>query len=141
MSKKKIFKDIKEFELTSTEQAKYIPVLDKDPIYGARSIIKRKLKDYHKLLVETFDEIAKDEIYHEILAHTILYSHENFMWYAGFLKEVERILDVENFEIPFNKIPGVSKLKLPRVYQPFYAVLRKNKVHIYNYKDIPKSDS
>ena len=136
---KRVLKGLKEYKLTSTRQAKYIPVLDRDPVFAARALTKKDAEASYKLLKKTFQEIDREEIYHEVLASTLLFSRENFMWFATFLKEIERMLDKEEFDgIPYHKSPVYNYLKPPTVYQPFHVVASHGSVAIYNYRVLSK---
>lgn len=134
-------KDIKEYNLTSTKQANYIPILDKDSTFAARALTKKDMGKAYSLLKETFNEIEKDNIFHEILANTILFSRENFTWFAAFFKELGNLLRIEEeYEvIPYDKCPTVNYLKPPVVYQPFYAQLIKKKVILRSYRTLSKN--
>ena len=135
---KRILKPIKEYNLTSTKQAHYIPILDKDPIFAARALTKKDLEKSYKLLKETFTEIADHSVYHEPLANTILFSRENFMWFSSFLKEMEKILRKREFEISYEECPSANNLKPPVVYQPFRALPRKEGLKLFNYRALSK---
>ena len=125
----KELKPLKEYNLYSIVQTHYPPILDRDPVAAARSIIKKDIERNHKLLKETFEEIGEDEPFHEPLVHTILFSKENFLWFASMLKEFENILKLEEFKIPYNKCPEEMGIEAPIVYPPFYgAPLGKKKV-------------
>ena len=134
---KRVLKPIKEYIITS-KQAKYIPVLDRDPVFAARALTKKDIWLSYKLLKETFEEIGKDEIYHEPLANTILFSRENFMWFSTFFKELGKILEEEEFDIPYEKCPAINFLKPPVVYQPFHVCKNKKGLRLYNYKVLSK---
>ena len=136
----KVLKPIKEYNLTSKKQAHYIPILDRDSTFAARALTKKDMEKSYKLLKETFKEIEKEEIYHEPLANTILFSRENFTWFAAFFKELENLLMINNkYEIiPYEKCPTTSFIKPPVVYQPFYAQLPKTRAVLFNYKVLSK---
>lgn len=137
--KDKTLKPIKEYELTSTKQGKYIPILDKDAVLAARALTKKDIEDSYELLKETFQEIAEDKIFHELLANTLLFSRENFIWFVTFLKELENIIGIEeNFEVSYEKCPTIVGLKAPVVYQPFYATMNRRKNKLYSYKILSK---
>ncbi len=136
---KRVLKGLKEYKLTSTKQAKYIPILDRDPVFAARALTKKDAEVSYKLLKETFQEIDREEIYHEVLVNTLLFSRENFMWFATFLKEIERMLDKEEFdEIPYHKSSPNNYLRPPVVQQPFYSQIYKGSVVISNYRVLSK---
>lgn len=135
---KRVLKPIKEYTITSFKQAKYISILDKDPVFAARSLIKKDIKSSYQLLKETFEEISKDSICHEPLANTILFSRENFMWFSTFFKELEKILEKEEFDIPYEKCPATIFLKPPVVYQPFRVHSDKKGLGLYNYRVLSK---
>ena len=136
---KRVLKPIKEYNLTSTKQAHYIPILDRDSTFAARALTKKDMEKSYKLLKETFKEIEKEEIYHEPLANTILFSRENFTWFAAFFKEIENILEIEEeFYIPFEKCPPVNYLKPPVVYQPFYCHKCNKVAVLFNYRHLSK---
>ena len=94
----RVLKPIKEYDLTSIKQAHYIPILDRDSVFAARALTKKDIEKSYKLLKETFREIEEDNIYHEILANTILFSRENFTWFAAFFKELENLLLIRNLK-------------------------------------------
>lgn len=135
---KRVLKPIKEYSLTSAKQAHYIPILDRDSTFAARALTKKDILKAYNLLKETFKEIDKDKIYHEPLANTILFSRENFTWFAAFFKELENILEIEELYIPFEKCPPVNYLKPPVVYQPFRALNDKGRLVLFNYRHLSK---
>jgi hypothetical protein len=134
----KELKPIKEYKLSSVKQAHYIPVLDRDPVLAARAIVKKDMGKFYKYLVEAFEEIRKDKIYSEPLVETILFSKENFLWFAAFLKELENILRVEEYEVPFEKAPSYTNSAAPIVYHPFYANTGKNSLILSSYRILSK---
>ena len=130
-------KPLKQYKLESGKQARYIPILDKDPVLAARALTKKDIEKSYKLLRDVFGEIEKDEIYHEPLAYTITFNYENFHWFSTLFKELENILGVEETEIPFSKCPSANlerQHRPPFVYQPFHA----QKEGLYNYKILSK---
>lgn len=117
-------KPIKQYKIKSSKQAHYIPILDKDPVFAARYLTKKDIEKSYRLLKEAFAEIEKEEIYHEVLVDTIVFSYENFHWFASFFKELENTLEVEKTEVSFRKCPRYNskvKHRPPLVQQPFYA--------------------
>ena len=134
-----VLKPIKEYQLREFNQSLYIPVLDRDPVYAARALTKKDIVKAYCLLKEVFQEIKDNNIYHEPLVNTLLYSRENFMWYVSFFKELKNITrDNKEFEIPYEKCPfskGTSSIAL---YQPFYAHTRKGTAVLFNYKVLSK---
>jgi hypothetical protein len=141
MADDRFLKPIKEYKLKSSTQAHYIPVMDKNAVLAARAIVKKDIEKYYKLLKTTFEEIGKDEIYHEPLAETILLSRENFTWYATLLKELENILDVREkykYEVPFEKCPVTKHIQAPAVYQPFRINKCKGEYALCNYRILSK---
>ena len=138
----RILKPLKEYKLTSASQIKYIPILDRDPVFAARALTKKDIEKSYKLLKETFEEIENDKIYHEILAETLLFSRENFTWFSSMFKEFENLLEVEEedkYRIPFEKCPNINFLKPPVVYQPFHAGKTRNKkATVSSYKILSK---
>ena len=134
----KVLKPIKEYKLASVKQGHYIPVLDRDPAFAARALTKKDIEKSYKLLKETFSEIADGNIYHEPLINTILFSHENFMWFSTFLKEIEKMLGKEEFDIPYEECPDFNYSEFPVVYQPFHAVYYKKIIRLSNYKVLSK---
>ena len=130
---KKVLKNIKEYKLTSATQAKYIPILDRDPVFAARALTKKGIIKAYKLLKETFQEIEKENIYHEVLANTLLFSRENFVWFSTLFKELENILREEEFDIPYDKCPTINAVKAPTVYQPFRALNDKGELKLFNF--------
>ena len=136
---KRVLKSIKEYNLSSATQAKYISVLDRDSVFAARALTKKDIEKSYKLLKETFKEIEEDNIYHEPLANTLLFSRENFTWFAAFLKELENLLNIrKKFEVPYEKCPSSIMLKPPVVYQPFRALNDKGKLKLFNYRTLSK---
>ena len=136
---KRVLKSIKEYNLTSTKQAHYISILDRDSTFAARALTKKDMQKSYNLLKETFEEIGKDNIYHEPLANTLLFSRENFMWFATFFKELESLLRVDaELEIPYEKCPTSTPLKPPIVYQPFYCHKCNKVAVLFNYKVLSK---
>lgn len=120
MDKESNLKSLKEYKLREVKQAQYVPVLDKDPIYAADSLTKRDLKEAYTVLSETFEEIRKEEPYHEVLYDTVMLCRENFLWYSNMFKEIEKLLfEKDEFEIPFEKCPPGIHVRPPVVQQPF----------------------
>jgi hypothetical protein len=122
----RVLKPLKEYELNSCKQGKYLPILDKDPVMAARALTKKDLKKSYIVLKEIFEEIRVEEnIYPTPLISTLLFSRENFAWFSSFFKEIENILGKrESYNIPFEKCPKINHLKPPVVYQPFYVTSR-----------------
>ena len=123
MNMREQLKPIKQYSLKKKEQAKYVPILDRDPVFAARYLTKKDIGEVYKLLKTAFEEIERDEVYHEPLVHTITFNYENFQWFASFFKELENILEVEKTNIPFDKCPSCTlkrQHRPPFVYQPFY---------------------
>jgi hypothetical protein len=136
---KKELKPIKEYKLSSIKQAHYIPVLDKDPVLAARALTKKDIGKSYKYLMKAFEEIRKDKIYSEPLVETILFSKENFLWFTAFLKELENMLGVKEYEAPFDKAPPYANIRAPIVYSPFHAGNRKEDIALFNYKTLSKT--
>ena len=134
----KLLKPIKDYKLKESQQAAYIPVLDRDPVFAARALTKKDLEKSFKLLKETFKEIGSDNIYHELLANTILFSRENFLWFASFLKEMQSLLRGRGVEIPYEKCPLLVNMLPPKAYQPFYAKKRGKVISLHNYSVLSK---
>ena len=119
-------KDLKEYKVREIKQASYIPILDKDPIYAAEAIVTKDLKKTYTLLKEVFEDIKRDKYYYEPLQDTILFSFENFMWFASFLKRIEKALGEEEYRIPYEKAPSIHYERGVVVFQPFHSYKRKN---------------
>ena len=134
-------KPLKDYNLSHSEQGKYIPILDRNPEKAARSLVIKDLKKTYLLLKETFAEIKEGKIYHEVLANTIVFSYYNFGWFASFLKELENILRVrKKVELPYEKCPTMYEVttKTLIAYQPFYVTLVNGKVLFHNYRVLSK---
>lgn len=126
-----LLKSLKEYKLRYIRQARYIPILDKDPEFAAHSMTMEDTKAAFKLLKETFGEIKRGEIDHVILADTIMLSSVNFMWYVTFLRELEKMFEVERkFSIPFDKCPEAENKGRFEIYQPFKASLGDYRVFL-----------
>lgn len=135
------FKRLKEYKSKNFLVFTYIPVLDVDPICACNYLTKRDLIDSFNLLEEVFKEINAGKIEHTIMADTILYCEENFLWYATFYKEAGKLLNSEcSVEPDYSKCPTYSrkehlahKPEVPyyiKVHQPF-AVYYDNKKKSY----------
>lgn len=136
----RILKPIKEYNLPSAKRAKYISVLDKDPVMAARALTIKDIKSSINLLKETFKEIQDDSISYEPLAETILFSRENFIWFSTMLKEMENLMGMRHCNIPFDKCPPINFLKPPVIYQPFrpYPNSKDKGFHLSFYKILSK---
>ena len=138
MSKKEL-KPIKEYNLTSKKQARYVPIMDRDPVLAARALTKKDVEKAYKLLTETFEGIRAHKNYYEPMANTLLYSGENFAWFSSMFKELENILDIrDKFEIPFEEAPIFVQLKAPVAYQPFHPEIVKGSILLCNYRTLSK---
>ena len=136
---KKELKPLKEHKISSTKQAHYIPVLDRDPVFAARALTKKDMEKSYKYLVEAFEEVRKNKIYSEPLVETLLFSHENFTWFTSFLKELENLLNIkEEYEAPYEKCPVYANVRPPVVYQPFRAFSSQGKYILSNYRILSK---
>ena len=111
-------KPLKEYKLTSTKQAAYIPILDEEPSFAAKFLTKKYLKKAYKLLTETFNEINNNNPYHLPLYYTILNSGYNFNWFIDFFREIESILHKEQAFIDHTKCPAQLE-EILEVYQPY----------------------
>lgn len=109
---------IKEYKLTSSKQAAYIPILDAEPSFAAKFLTKKDLKKAYRLLTETFDEINNNNPYHLPLYNTILNSGYNFTWFVNFFREIENILRKEPMYIDLIKCPMQLDNKL-EIYNPY----------------------
>lgn len=113
-------KPIKEYIISSTKQAAYIPILDEEPSFAAMFLTKKDLNKAHNLLIETFEEIKSNKPYHLPLYETILNSHKNFMWFAALFRKIERILNPQKkYRLSYARCPKAVKGEKLEVYQPF----------------------
>ena len=119
-------KELKLYKLNEERQASYIPILDEDPVFAARFLTKEDLVGAYKLLKECFEEIKKDESYYEVLRGTIMSTYVNFIWFASMLREMEILLDMEEYEIPYERAPQKSRIQKFSAYNPFQCI-RKGK--------------
>lgn len=118
-------REIKEYILTeSNKQAEYVPILDEDFSFAARFLTKKDLEKAYEVLKETFKEIKTEKPFHLPLYETILDSRFNFMWFVNFFREIENILDKDEYKIDFKKCPLNAGKEL-EVYQPFKLSVRK----------------
>lgn len=139
MTDAKILKPLKEYKPTSTKQAHYIPILDRNPVFAARALTKKDIKKAYDLLITSYEEIKKGEIYHEPMVNTLLFSRENFTWFSSMLKELENILNIdEAYEVPFDKCPLINFVKPPAVYPPFRCSTDRGGLRLYNYRTLSK---
>lgn len=120
-------KDLKEYRLREYKQASYIPILDKDPIYAAQSLTIKDLKKAYNLLKEVYEDMRSDGNYYVLMQDTLLFSYDNFMWFASFFKEIESTLEEKEFKIPYEKAPQIRCDRIVRVFQPFHSYKNKNK--------------
>lgn len=120
-------KDLKEYKLDNKKQGSYIPILDKDPVFAAKFLTIKDLEVSYKLLKEVFEDLKKGKNYYEVLNETLLYSYDNFLWFVAFFKEMENLLDVDEYSIPYERTPRVKSIKGLHIYQPFRSTLKKNK--------------
>ena len=116
-------KPIKEYKLTSSKQAAYIPILDAEPSFAAKFLTKEDLKKAYELLTETFNEINNNTPFHLPLYDTILNSGYNFTWFVNFFREIENVLGKEPTYIDLTKCPIQLEEKL-EVYQPYNVALK-----------------
>lgn len=120
-------KDLKEYKLREVKQAQYIPILDRDPIYAAESLTTKDLKKAYNLLKEVYEDIREGRYYYELLQDTLLYTFNNFMWFASFFKTIETALQQKEFEIPYEKAPVIKYGRGIDVFQPFNHYYDKDK--------------
>lgn len=118
-----MLRDFKKYKLLKA-QCGYFPILDRNPQFAAKFLTKKDLKKAYDLMKEVYKEIKKGKKYREILYDTVMDSSQNFIWFATFFKEMEKILKVEEeFDIPYDKIPKNSlsenRDEIPHVSQPF----------------------
>lgn len=116
-----MLKSIETYEIHNPEFVKYIPILDRDPVYAARFIVKAKLRDYYKLLRSVFCEIINKDRKHEILYDTVTSSRENFRWFRSFYREMEKLLNIKD-KLIFPVKGGIYPTntgKAPEVMQPY----------------------
>ena len=117
------------YRFSFSRQARYIPILDKDPVLAARALTIADIKKSYILLREIFEEIrVEKDIYPTPLISTLLFSRENYLWFSAFLKELEKLLNIEEeYEISYEKCPTGNSLKAPIVYQPFHIGMNQRK--------------
>lgn len=138
MTMSKELKPLKSYKLKATKQGHYPIILDRDPVFAARALTKKDVKKVYNLLKDTFEEIKVNNIYHEPLVETILFSQENFLWFSAFLKEMESILGIEESEIPFCECPSEEGIEAPVIYHPFYPQAASPWVKLSSYKILSK---
>lgn len=115
-----MLKDIKTYEIYDIEYAKYIYILDRDPIFAARFLVKGQLERYYKLLREVFQEVINKNKKHELLYDTLTNSRYNFRWFRKFFKEIERLLEIKDkFIFPIKNIYPRAEGDTLVILQPY----------------------
>lgn len=126
-------KDLKEYKLKESKQASYISILDKDPVYAARALTIKELGEAYSLLKKVFEDIRDGGCYYEPLQDTVLFCRKNFLWFCSFFKEMEVLLKVEEFQIPYEKTPPTATHRNIKVFQPFYCEENEGELNLVEY--------
>ena len=136
------FKRLNEYKFKNPLSFTYIPVLDTIPTYACHYLTRADLIDSYNLLEEVFKEINNSKIIHSVMADTILYCEENFLWYSEFYKESAKLLHSDcHVEPDYDKCPAYSrkqhlkhKPEVPyyiKIHQPFTVYYDNEKKSYY----------
>lgn len=113
-----MLKEFRDYRIKTRGGTSYVPILDKDPIYAARFIVKDDLKRCCMVMRGAFKDIVNGTRVHELLIDTIMDSKDNFLWFVEFYKELVKIRNVPELDIPMDKCPK-NRGNAPTVFQPF----------------------
>ena len=131
-----------EFKPEKREEAAYVPILDREPLYAALSLTKKDLEKTFFLLSKTFNEIFDDisfeECTHKVLMDSILDCEENFLWFTAFYREVEKAFEFPiPSNLPFKKCPkNHSATKRPVFHRPFKIDRYKGEYKLRYFKNL-----
>ena len=115
-----MLKDLKTYEIYDPKFARYVSILDRDPVFAARFVVKDQLQRYYNLLKEVFQETFEKNRKHELLYDTLTDSKDNYKWFMKFFKEIERILEIKDkFIFPLKPIYPKNIGDAPNVFQPY----------------------
>ena len=88
------------------ENAYFPPVLSYNPTYSASFLTIEDIERAYKALCELYTSTDNPYI---LLNNCIFYNKQNFLWFALFFQELERLMSlrgpVKNVSIPYDKIP------------------------------------
>lgn len=144
-------RDIKDYKLHSTKEAKYIPILDYDPSLAASYLTRKDSIKAYELLKEVYEDIRegniktplKSETFNRgdeycgyarnpLLSDTVLGGAENFRWWAIFTRALEEIIGEETeIQIPYSMSPKETEDDTLWFFNPFYATCFNNRVLRY----------
>ena len=125
----------------SIESAYFPPILSYNPTYSASYLTNEDIERAYKVLYEFYTDTNNP---YKLLKNCIFYSKQNFLWFALFFQELERIVSlkgsIKDVTIPYNNIPSKSH-KYLIFYPPLYLsqVEGTNSYKIY-YKKYKKDD-
>ena len=115
---------VREYKIEKLADSAYIPVLDRDPEFAARFLLKKEVPKCYEILKDMYNGMKKGEVRRLILYETVMDSKDNFLWYVAFFKELEKILKIEeDYRVPMEVCPENSG-EAPKVYQPFRVLKR-----------------
>ena len=128
--------NLEEVRLKDRKQALYIPILDRNPSYAARSLTKKDLLESYGILSRVFTDIKEGkESFFSIVQDSVMDSEENFLWFASLYKEMEKALDVaEPTELPFKECPKRHSITKSPKFQPPFKVIKDSKARLYKIK-------
>ena len=115
-----ILKGIKEYKLKHVKQAKYIPILDRDPSFAAHAMTKEDTQEAYELLKEVYNDMEIGDVQHTVLSDTVFLSSPNFMWFATFFREIEKIFGItDGYPIPYKLCPDAGNKGRLEFQHPF----------------------
>ena len=123
------------------ENAYFPPVLSYNPTYSASFLTVEDIERAYKALCELYTSTDNPYI---LLNNCIFYNKQNFLWFALFFQELERLMSlrgpIKNVSIPYDKIPTKNHTK-PSFYPPLYLtqIEGTNSYKIY-YRKYKKAD-
>ena len=113
-----MLKKVKEYFISKKRFVVYPPILDRNPEFAAKFLLKRELVTCYRTLKSAFIEISEGRKDSEVLIDTIMDSKDNFLWYIKFFHKISEIIKKPKMRVNMDKCPLNSGFA-PNVQQPF----------------------
>lgn len=135
----RLAKNINGLILDNIEDCFLPPILDKDPSIAVKSMTIEDSEKVYLKMKESYEAISKGESKHLLLEQSIMYNYYNFMWFASYFRELEKVNNkLIETKIPYDKSPEKTNKKVNYCYfqPPIRVCLTEDKRYRIEYIEL-----
>lgn len=112
-------------QVKNKEAGFYPTILDRNPILAANFLTIEDSKRIYKGMLNAYDSLKRGDNKYPFIQDSLLHSRKNFIWFAQYFKELEKINDgINSYKIPYDKFPESYDTSENLFYPPFVVVKR-----------------